>query len=72
MAYLLSLPYGYCTEFYGRLMTEFNTHKHTDTCLCMYTAHANTRIGEKTRMRERDLKLLKKTETGALREAFSR
>ena len=37
MAYLLSLPYGYCTEFYGRLMTEFNTHKHTDTCLCMYT-----------------------------------
>ena len=42
------------------------------TCTCMYTAHANICIGEKTRMRERDLKLLNKTETGALREAFSR
>ena len=46
-------------------------------CVCIHmhvydTAHANIRIGEKTRMREIDLKLLKKTETGALREAFSR
>ena len=37
------------------------------TCMCMYTAHANICIGEKTRMRERDLKLFNKTETGALK-----
>ena len=44
----------------------------THACAYIYTAHANICIGEKTRMRKRDQRLLKKTETGVLREAFSR